>query len=413
MTERRGSAGTADAALVRHAAWRIGLQAAVGTALVVALLTAVTVVVLLRSQDTAADTLLADTVARADDVEDPPSGVWLVIRVADRTQHTPGLPAGLLVDEALDRVAAGGPAEVTDGTADGHDVRVRTELRDLPGQGRGTVQAILDLGAGQAQLASLLRALLIGGVVGLALAAAAGGWLARRAVRPLETALGLQRRFVADASHELRTPLTLLSTRAQLLRRRLRGPVDPATLRADVDGVVGDAERLAAILDDLLLAADPRSAVPDEPVDLAAVAYDVVATAAAAADAARISISAGGCTGDATVLGSDVALRRALTALTDNALRHAATRVGVGVASTGGAVVVEVTDDGPGVEKEMLPRLFERFASADEGRGVGRRRYGLGLALVSEIVNRHGGTVTGSNTSHGAVFRLELPRAPS
>jgi two-component system OmpR family sensor kinase len=401
----------ADSVLVRRAAVRLGLQAAVGTALVVALLAGVTIVVLVRSQHTDSDTLLADTVTRADDVQDPPSGVWLVIRSASGVQqHTPGLPAGLPVDAALDRVVAGGAPELADVTVNGRDFRVRTELRSIPDGGRAAVQAALDLRAPQTQLASLLRALLIGGVVGLALAAAAGSWLGRRAVRPLEAALGLQRRFVADASHELRTPLTLLSTRAQMLRRRLRGTTDASTLRADVDGVVADAQRLAAILDDLLLAADPRTSTTNTPVDLTAMAHEVVAAAAPAAAAADVTISVDDRAGQAHVAGSAPGLRRALTALVDNAVRHAAGAVELRVTATTKTVALDVVDDGPGIDEEMLPHLFERFASTGPDHGVGPRRYGIGLALVSDIIDRHDGTIYATNTFPGAVFRLELPR---
>jgi signal transduction histidine kinase len=257
---------------------------------------------------------------------------------------------------------------------------------------------VLDLRPGQAQRASLLRALLIGGLAGLALAALAGSWLGRRAVRPLETALMMQRRFVADASHELRTPLTLLSTRTQLLRRRLRSTVDATALRTQVDGVVAEADRLTAILDDLLLAADPRADPPDEPVDLTALADEVVAAAGAAAESAHVTISAVRPAAGSTraghdrvhVIGSAVGLRRALVALTDNAIRHARHNVTVAVDATPRAVVVEVVDDGPGIDGEVLPHVFHRFASSTGG-SPGRRHYGLGLALVSDVVNRHGG----------------------
>jgi signal transduction histidine kinase len=116
--------------------------------------------------------------------------------------------------------------------------------------------------------------------------------------------------------------------------------------------------------------------------------------------------------GPAVVRGSPAGLRRAVTALADNAIRHAASEVLVEVTTPGASVVVQVTDDGPGIDAAMLPRVFDRFASTGEGGGVGTRRYGLGLALVSEIVNRHGGSVSASNATAGpgAVIRLELPR---
>jgi signal transduction histidine kinase len=225
----------------------------------------------------------------------------------------------------------------------------------------------------------------------------------------LEAALTLQRRFVADAGHELRTPLTLLSTRAQMLRRRLRS-ASGADLRSDVDGIVSDAERLAAILDDLLLAADPRAGAT-EPIDVTTVVAEVTAGAAPSAQQAGVTITAQLDTERATVLGSPGGLRRAVTALADNAVRHAAGEVVVAVSATAALVVVTVTDDGPGIDTAMLPQVFERFSSTGRAGGVGPRRYGLGLALVSEVVTRHGGTVTAANApGRGAVVRIELPR---
>lgn len=402
---------SADAELVRRAARRFGLQAAAGTALVIAVLVAVTLGVLVGDQNVASDTLLADAVARADDVQDPPSGTWLVIRTPDRTQQTNDLPPGLPIGTALDRVAAGGPTELASVSVGGRTFRVRTELRDIPGSGPAAVQGVLDLSREQAQLASVLRALLIGGLVALALAALAGHWLGRRAVRPLHAALGLQRRFVADAAHELRTPLTLLSTRAQLLRRGLAGRASAERVRVEVDGVVDDAQRLAAILDDLLLAAEPSSGVVQDVVDLASLADDVVAATRPTASV-QVVVSRAPSTGAARVLGSPAGLHRALTALVDNALRHAASEVVVTVTDTGRSVVVQITDDGPGIDADVLPRLFERFASGHDGPEGGTRRYGLGLALVSDIVDRHRGTVTAATRpGGGAVLRVELPTA--
>jgi two-component system OmpR family sensor kinase len=403
-----------DAELVRRATRRLAVQTVIGAAIVVAILVGVTAVMLVRDQSAAADVLLADTVARADDVDDPPAGTWLVIRTAAGTAQTNGLPAGLPDTSALDRVAAGGGMESTDLAVDGRDFRVRTELRQVPDAGTAVVQAVLDLGIDHAQLLSVLRALLIGGIVGLALAAAAGSWLGRRAVRPLQTALGLQRRFVADAGHELRTPLTLLSTRAQLLRRHSRSNAGADALRGDVDGVVDDARRLAEILDDLLLAADPLASQPDEPVDLDELADEVLAAATPAAELAGVRITRVGPPVPAWVRGAVTGLRRALVALTDNAVRHATAEVMVSVTPSGGSVIVEVADDGPGIDAQMLPRLFQRFASDTAGHGVGPRRYGLGLALVSDIVDRHGGTVSAANREGGgAVLRIMLLAAPA
>jgi two-component system, OmpR family, sensor kinase len=397
-----------DAALVRRAALRLGLQAAAGTLVVVALMIVVLGVLLARSAAADEDTRLAATAGNADDVSDPPGGMWIVLRGRGTTAASPGLPAGLPLTAALDRVAAGGPAEDTAITLAGHDYRVRTQARPRPQAVQ--VQVVLDEAPAEAQRTALLRALCVAGLVGLVLTAAVGVGLGRRAVRPLQTALVVQRRFVADAGHELRTPLTLLSTRAQMLRRKLpRHGAAEEVLAPAVDAVVADARRLAAILDDLLLATDPRSSTDDAVVDLAEVAASVV-------DAARFGATGVGVTVALTaasptpVRGSEAGLHRAVTAVVDNAVRHAATVVSVSVSAVGRRAVVEIADDGPGIDAAVLPRVFARFATTGTERPGVTRRYGIGLALVGDVVARHGGTVDARNRPEGgAVFTLSLP----
>nr|WP_239028514.1 HAMP domain-containing sensor histidine kinase [Pseudonocardia acidicola] len=250
------------------------------------------------------------------------------------------------------------------------------------------------------------------GIAGLLLAALAGAWLGHRALRPLSAALALQRRFVADAGHELRTPLTLLSTRAQLLRRRLRGGADPDAALADATGIVADSARLGEILEDLLLAADPVAARSRQPVDLAEVAAAVLDAAGPAAAEHDVRLSGPEPADPLRVPGSPVALRRALTALVDNAVRHARHEVGVTLAVRDGHALIDVTDDGPGIDPALAPRLFERFVSGRARATDGQRRYGLGLALVSEIAAAHGGGVTVlDRPGPGAALRITLPTA--
>ena len=401
-----------DAALVRRAALRLGLQAAAGTLVVVALMIAVLGVLLARSAAADEDTRLAVTAGNADDVSDPPGGMWIVLRGRGTTAASPGLPAGLPLTAALDRVAAGGAPEDTAITVDGHDYRVRTQAR--PGPQAAAVQVVLDEAPAEAQRAALLRALCVAGLVGLVLTAAVGVGLGRRAVRPLQTALVVQRRFVADAGHELRTPLTLLSTRAQMLRRKLPrdGTAEEEVLAPAVDAVIADARRLAAILDDLLLATDPRSSTNDAVVDLAEVAASVVDAARLGATGAGVTVALTS-TAPTPVLGSEAGLHRAVTAVVDNAVRHAASLVTVSVSTVGRRALVEIADNGPGIDAAVLPRLFERFATTRTERAGATRRYGIGLALVSDVVARHGGTVDARNRSKGgAVFTLSLPGVP-
>jgi signal transduction histidine kinase len=403
---------TAEDTLVRRAALRLGLHTAAFVAAAVLLVVGAATVVLVHVTERGATDLLDATIAVADDVEDPPLDIWLVVRNAKGREATAGLPAGADDPAELDAVAAGAPAGDAVRHVGGVDYRVMTARR----RDGATIQAVLDLSALQRSRATVLEVMVLTGIVGLAVAAAAGAWLGRRALRPLTSAFALQRRFVADAGHELRTPLTLLDTRAQLLRRRLRrvsdgGPLPPAwrelaesgsspatgvadlALR-DIEGVVADSARLTDILEDLLLAADPLAQRPNVPFDLVRLCRDAVQASSVDADARGVDLT--GPSGEdppAEVRGSTAALHRALTALIDNALRHADHAVSVTVTTRRGEAVVDVTDDGPGVDPEVAPRVFTRFAAGAQDGRAGRRRFGLGLAIVSEIAAAHGGRV--------------------
>lgn len=109
-------------------------------------------------------------------------------------------------------------------------------------------------------------------------------------------------------------------------------------------------------------------------------------------------------------------LERVLRNLTDNARRHARSHVAVRVYATGDEAVVEVEDDGPGVPVADRDRIFERFTRLDDARSRESGGFGLGLAIVRDIVERHHGTaeVTDAATGPGigARFTIRIPRQP-
>jgi two-component system OmpR family sensor kinase len=397
--------------LVRRAARRLGLQAALLGACVVVLLSAAAVMVVVRGQHQAAVDELHVAAIRADDIDDPPAWTMLAIHgpAGDRRGGVdPAMPPGLPDLAAMARVAAGGPAELAEPHIGGTDYLVET-LRQKSGL---TVQAVLDLTPNHTARDQLINALLISGVLGLVLTALVGTWLGRRALGPLSTTLEIQRRFVADASHELRTPVTLLHTRAQLLRRKLRRDDPERAVPDDLDALVADSGRLADILDELLLAADPGVARAPQPIELSGLARDVVASAAAHAADRRVTLTGPGPDSPpVAVAGLPVALRRAVTALVDNAVRHATGAVTVSVDTAGRSAHVDVVDDGPGIDPELAPRMFDRFAGGRDGV-PGRRRYGIGLSLVNEIVTAHDGQVELLRRDvPGAALRITLPVA--
>jgi len=237
----------------------------------------------------------------------------------------------------------------------------------------------------EADVASAAKLAAIG-VLALAAAAGVGVFTARRAVAPLDDALRRQRRFVADASHELRTPLAIVHTRAQLLQART--PAGDAR-RDVVDQLVADTRVLGDVVTDLLVAAQLEAGrAPREDVELLALARATVASYEAVAPGVRLL--AGGTPVVAQV--APTALRRALACLVDNAVAHSpeggAVRVEVRRAVRGAAEIV-VLDEGPGFPADVEP-LTERFRRGD-GDQEGRPRFGLGLALVRDVAQAHGG----------------------
>ena len=236
--------------------------------------------------------------------------------------------------------------------------------------------------------------------------------IGRRAVRPLAEALTLQRRFVTDASHELRTPLTVIRTRAQLLRRRL-DRTEPQEHERELDQLVEDTSALGEVVSDLLLSAQLRSdAVAGEPVDAAALGESLVRSLRPYADESGTELATEVAPGDWTVVGAPAALRRALGALLDNAIGHTpGGRVVVTVGGDHAWVRIGVQDNGEGfdpAERAILTDRFSRGASA----GGHPRRFGLGLALVDEVVHAHGGRLDIQGAlGEGAEFTMVLPRA--
>ncbi|MGX7669340.1 HAMP domain-containing sensor histidine kinase [Plantactinospora sp. DSM 117369] len=232
------------------------------------------------------------------------------------------------------------------------------------------------------------------------------------------------RRFIADAGHELRTPLTVIRGFAEQLRRR--GPADPDDAARVLTHIETTTERMALLVDDLLLLAalDEQRPLAQHPVDLLALVVDAVREAAVLGPDRRITLTAD----DGTaylVRGDDARLRQVIGNLTSNALVHTpartpvSVRLGAGTLAGAPAAVLEVADQGPGLAGDQAERVFERFYRVDRGRprpdrGGGRSGgSGLGLAIVAALVAAHRGTVTVvSAPGQGATFRVTLPLAP-
>ncbi|TSB08932.1 HAMP domain-containing protein, partial [Streptomyces benahoarensis] len=219
------------------------------------------------------------------------------------------------------------------------------------------------------------------------------------------------RRFVADASHELRTPLASIRGYAELTRRGDERP-GPQTRHA-LGRIESEAERMSGLVEDLLLLARLDSGRPlaYAPLDLSPLVVDAVSDAQAAGPGHwwRLDLPVE----PMTVRGDGARLQQVLVNLLANARVHTpegtTVTARVRAADGGGAVRLEVGDDGPGIAPELLPRVFERFARGDASRSRVAGSTGLGLALVQAVVAAHGGRVTVESVPGRTVFAVVLP----
>jgi two-component system sensor histidine kinase MprB len=216
----------------------------------------------------------------------------------------------------------------------------------------------------------------------------------------LEMSLRQQRQLVADASHELRTPLTSLRTNLELLARGQ--PTDPGERQHLLDDLVAQMERLSTLVTDLIdLARDEEVPFPVEDVRLDEVA-------ATAIDEMRMRYPKVTFRPDlrsVSVRGVRPRIARAVTNLLDNAAKWSPAGGIVEVSVVGGEVAVR--DHGPGISAEDRAHVFDRFWRAANARHLPGS--GLGLSIVKQVAEAHGGSVTVEDPPDGgARFRLRL-----
>jgi two-component system OmpR family sensor kinase len=219
------------------------------------------------------------------------------------------------------------------------------------------------------------------------------------------------RRFITDASHELRTPLTTIRGFAELYRQGAAGDVETSMARIE-----SESTRMTGLVEDLLLLAqlDAQRPLEQRRVDLLALASDAVHDAQSLAPSRSVSLEFLDGPGTPEVVGDEARLRQVLGNLVANALRHtpASAPVTVRVGTVGDDAVLEVADQGPGMQPQDAQRVFERFYRADASRTRASGGAGLGLSIVDSLVRAHGGRVTVTTApGQGCRFRVVLPRA--
>ena len=227
----------------------------------------------------------------------------------------------------------------------------------------------------------------------------------------LDAAFEMQRHFIQEASHELRNPLAVLRTNLDVVMHDPQS--EPEDFRAAGEVALRATSRMSSLVDDLLLYAHhERPDVHRDPIDLASVVAETVADFAAAAESAGVELRAE-VAERLPVVGDPVALRRGLANLLSNSIRVSDPESSVLV--TAGhddeKVWISVRDEGPGIDPDDVDHVFQRFWRGDLPSAREHGRSGLGLAIVRQIAEGHGGQATVRSTvGVGSTFTIWLPR---
>lgn len=220
------------------------------------------------------------------------------------------------------------------------------------------------------------------------------------------------RRFVADASHELRTPVAAVAAYAELFERGAHER--PEDLARVLSGIRTETGRMARLVEDLLLLArlDEGRPLESAHVELVALAAEAVETARTVGPEWPVTLKA---VRPVEVMGDPTRLRQVLDNLLSNVRAHtpAGTATEVRVVEQENEALITVADDGPGLSRDQMEHVFERFYRSDPSRTRQSGGAGLGLAIVQAIVKAHGGQVTvASEPGQGTRFTVSLPVLP-
>ncbi len=231
-------------------------------------------------------------------------------------------------------------------------------------------------------------------------------------LRKLET---MRRDFVANVSHELKTPITSIKGYIETI---LGTPdISPEDANRFLETVRRQSERLNAIIDDLLSLSRieqgvERAEIAFAETNMSSLLSSAMHSCEPAAKAKQIELSFDNHV-DISVRANGALLEQAVVNLVDNAVKYSppGSRVEVSATADLSDTIIQVKDNGPGIPKEHIPRIFERFYRVDKSRSREAGGTGLGLAIVKHIVVAHHGAVTvESELGRGTTFSIRVPR---
>ncbi|MCX7703971.1 MAG: ATP-binding protein [Planctomycetota bacterium] len=225
----------------------------------------------------------------------------------------------------------------------------------------------------------------------------------------------MRKEFVANASHELRTPVSLIRGYVETLNAG--AAEDPVKRKQFLSVLEKNVNQLSNLIEDLLKLSSldaGKMVRKEEKVDIRQLAFEVTEQFKELARKKELSLTFKSVEPHLMVIGDSALIRQAITNLVDNAVKYTNSggSVTVEVRSENRQIFVEVTDTGIGIEKEHLPRIFERFYRVDKSRSRDLGGTGLGLSIVKHVVSAYGGEVSvQSEPGKGSKFTVALPQA--
>ncbi len=220
-------------------------------------------------------------------------------------------------------------------------------------------------------------------------------------------------RAASDASHELRVPVSLIRTTAEVAVLKRDRPA--AEYLEALDDVLEEAERTSQVVDSLMLLArtdSGKETLQRVPVDARTIFQSAAEQGERLARSRCVDFTAEVPTDPVPIQADTEALRRALLILMDNAAKYTPEggSIRAELSSGGGVAIASVSDTGIGIDRQDLPRVFDRFWRADKARSREGGGAGLGLSIAKWIVDAHGGSISAqSELGDGSTFTIRVP----
>jgi len=218
-----------------------------------------------------------------------------------------------------------------------------------------------------------------------------------------------RREFITNVAHELRTPLMAAGGFLQLLQR---GAISQEKLPATVDTIARNIQQITTLVNDILFLQEMDLILPKfQPVDLVAIARSIVEKYQEKAASNLITIQIETENDLPNVSGDPKSLERALMALVDNAVKYSqeGSQVKIRLYEESNHVVMTVEDEGPGIEEERIPHIFDRFYHAETSNENVFSGIGLGLAITNQVIKQHNGQLSvQSEPGKGSTFSVRL-----